>query len=319
MAGGLFALLDDVAVIARKAAVVMDDVAAGAAKASVKSAALVVDDTAVTPQYVANIAPARELGIVKRIARGSILNKLLIIIPLALILSQFAQWALPFLLIVGGSYLCFEGAEKVMNWLGLHVHEEHHSTVAADVSDEINPEDPEASENKLVSGAVRTDLVLSAEIMLIALTNIDTDAFITRLLTLIVVAVGMTVVVYGSVGLIIRMDDAGLSLMQKSNAAAKKLGRGLVAGMPKVLTTLTIVGTLAMLWVGGHLVVENLHQLHFDLPYEIIHGATDMVKSAGGFVYWLADTVLAGLAGLMVGLLIVGVTVLLAKVRGKAH
>ena len=217
MSGGLFALLDDVAALARLAAASVDDVGAAAGRASVKAAGVVVDDTAVTPQYVRGVTADREFPIVKKIAIGSLRNKLLFILPAALLLSQFLPWALTPLLMLGGTYLCYEGFEKV--WGAVRGHHDHDEPVAMQGPD---------AEKTVVSGAIRTDFILSAEIMVIALNEVAEEPFVSRALILIVVAIAITLLVYGVVAAIVKMDDAGLALAQRESAGAQKLGRGLV-------------------------------------------------------------------------------------------
>ena len=223
---------------------IVDDVLTAALKASAKTAGVVIDDAAVTPQYVQGLTPARELPVVWRIALGSLFNKFVIIIPLALLLSAFAPWVLPFLLIIGGTYLCFEGAEKVTEWFGAH-----HASEAAEPRDE----------RKLVFGAIRTDLILSTEIMLIALDSLDPDFGIWMTLgALVAIGLGMTVLVYGTVALLVKIDDIGLRLMKSPTRSVRRTGARIVASMPAVFRVISIVGTVAMLWVGGHLVIANL-------------------------------------------------------------
>lgn len=237
MAAGLAALLDDIAALAKLTAASVDDIAGAAGRASAKAAGVVVDDTAVAPRFVQGVNPKRELPIIKKITIGSLRNKLLIILPVALILSQFAPWLLTPLLMLGGTYLCFEGAEKVIEHLS---HQEHApNEPAADRG-------PEA-EKKITSGAIRTDLILSAEIMVIALNEVSHEPFLSRTLILIVVAIVITVLVYGVVALIVKMDDIGLALAQKDSEGAQKFGRGLVKAMPTVLSVISIVGVFAML------------------------------------------------------------------------
>ena len=216
MAGGLVALLDDVAVLARAAAASVDDIGAAAAKASAKAAGVVVDDTAVTPQYVHGLAAERELPIIRRIAVGSLRNKLLIILPAILLLSQFLPWLLTPILMLGGAYLCYEGAEKV--W---------HKLRPAMPTTTPRAEEALPDENTIVSGAVRTDFILSAEIMVISLNEVADQAFVSRAIILVVVALGITVLVYGVVGLIVKMDDVGLHLSERSEH-----GRGPVRPRP---------------------------------------------------------------------------------------
>ncbi|MEU8236562.1 DUF808 domain-containing protein [Actinoplanes sp. NPDC048967] len=297
MAGGLVALLDDVAVLARAAAASIDDVGAAAAKAGAKAAGVVIDDAAVTPQYVRSLAAEREVPIIKRIALGSLRNKFLIILPAVLLLSQFVPWLLTPILMLGGAYLCYEGAEKV--WAKIAHHEAHGA------GDGAAPD-----EKTLVSGAVRTDLILSAEIMVIALNEVIDEPFWSRLAILAVVAVVMTVLVYGAVALIVKMDDAGLRLAERSGALAT-FGRGLVRAMPLVLTGLTVLGTAAMLWVGGHILLVGTDELGLHWLYGAVHhveeAAHDAAGVLGGLVGWLVNTVFSAILGLIVGALIVAV------------
>ncbi|WP_329101219.1 DUF808 domain-containing protein [Micromonospora sp. NBC_01699] len=309
MASGLVALLDDVAVLARAAAASVDDIGAAAAKAGAKAAGVVVDDAAVTPQYVRSLASERELPIIKRIAIGSLRNKFLIILPAVLLLSQFVPWLLTPILMLGGAYLCYEGAEKV--WAKVA----HHGAHGAG-------EEKVLDENTLVSGAVRTDLILSAEIMVIALNEVIAEAFWSRLVILAVVALVITVLVYGVVALIVRMDDAGLRLAQLSGAAAS-FGRGLVRAMPVVLTVLTVVGTAAMLWVGGHILLVGADELGLHFLYGAVHhveeAAHDATGVLGGLLGWLVNTVASAILGLIVGALVVLVmTLTLHRRKPKA-
>jgi uncharacterized protein len=295
LAGGLVALLDDVAVLARAAAASVDDIGTAAAKAGAKAAGVVIDDAAVTPQYVRSLAAERELPIIKRIAVGSLRNKFLVILPAVLVLSQFLPWLLTPILMLGGAYLCYEGAEKV--WAKIAHHDAH------------GPGEEKAPDEKtLVSGAVRTDLILSAEIMVITLNEVVDESFWSRLAILAVVALVMTVLVYGAVALIVRMDDAGLRLAQLSGATAT-FGRGLVKAMPVVLTVLTVVGTAAMLWVGGHILLIGADELGLHVLYDAVHhveeAAHDATGALGGIVGWLVNTVASAILGLIVGLLVV--------------
>jgi hypothetical protein len=306
LAGGLVALLDDVAVLARAAAASIDDVGLAAAKAGAKATGVVIDDAAVTPQYVRNLASERELPIIKRIALGSLRNKFLVILPAVLLLSQFVPWLLTPILMLGGAYLCYEGAEKV--WAKIAHHGAHGAEQAQD-------------EKTLVSGAVRTDLILSAEIMVITLNEVIDETFWSRLAILVVVALVMTVLVYGVVALIVRMDDAGLRLSQRSGAAAT-FGRGLVRAMPVVLNVLTVVGTAAMLWVGGHILLVGADELGLHALYGAVHhveeAAHDATGAFGGLVGWLVNTVASAILGLIVGGLVVLVmTLTLHRRRSK--
>ncbi|MCI2238440.1 DUF808 domain-containing protein [Paenibacillus sp. TRM 82003] len=307
MSGGLVALLDDVAVLARAAAASVDDIGAAAARAGVKAAGVVVDDTAVTPQYVRGLAAERELPIVRRIALGSLRNKLLLILPAVLLLSQFLPFLLTPILMLGGAYLCYEGVEKVWGKLSGHGHGHGEQEQLAD-------------EDTIVSGAVRTDFILSAEIMVISLDQVTDEPFVSRAVVLAVVAVAITVLVYGVVGLIVKMDDVGLRLSRTPGSALAGLGRGLVKGMPRLLTALTVVGTAAMLWVGGHILLVGADELGLHAPYGLVHHAEEAVHEAtgalGGVLGWTTNTLGSALAGLVVGALVVLVVTLVARLRG---
>jgi predicted DNA repair protein MutK len=290
---------------------VVDDILTAALKASAKTAGVVIDDAAVTPQYVQGLSPARELHVVWRIALGSLFNKFVIIIPLALLLSAFAPWVLPYLLIIGGTYLCFEGAEKVTEWFGLH-----HAVAETETKDE----------GKLVSGAVRTDLILSTEIMLISLASLDPDFGIWMTLgALIVIGFAMTVLVYGAVALLVKIDDMGLALMKSPARGVRRTGARIVHAMPAVFKVISIIGTVAMLWVGGHLVIANLAETFWHGPHDVVHAVTHAVEAAGPVVVWIADTAMSAVFGLVLGLIVVvivtGVTRLLKRNQpaGVAH
>ena len=297
MAGGLVALLDDVAVLARAAAASIDDIGAAAGRASVKAAGVVVDDTAVTPQYVHGLNADRELPIIRKIAMGSLRNKLLIILPAILLLSQFLPWLLTPILMVGGAYLCYEGAEKV--WHRFSGHSDEHASGEQEMPDE----------KTIVSGAVRTDFILSAEIMVISLNEVAGEGFWSRAVILAVVAVGITILVYGVVGLIVKMDDVGLSLSQRPGKGISRFGHGLVKAMPRLLTALTLVGTAAMLWVGGHILLVGSDELGLHAVYGAVHHLEEVAHEAtgalGGVVGWLVNTLASALVGLLVGALIV--------------
>ena len=312
MSAGLFALLDDVAALARLAAASVDDIGAAAGRATAKAAGVVIDDTAVTPQYVQGIAAERELPIIKKIALGSLRNKVLFILPAALLLSQFIPWLLTPILMLGATYLCFEGAEKV--WGMIRGHDSHGAPVAAAGED---------AEKSMVSGAIRTDFILSAEIMVIALNEVADQSFVPRLIILLVVAVVITVVVYGVVAGIVKMDDAGLSLTQRSSSFAQKIGRGLVAGMPKLLAALSVIGTVAMLWVGGHILLVGADELGWHAPYSVVHHGEEYVHDVAGIgavLAWLVNTAASAVIGLVVGAIVVAVVhVLPFGKKKKAH
>jgi len=300
MSAGLFGLLDDVAALARLAAASVDDIGAAAGRATAKAAGVVIDDTAVTPQYVHGITAERELPMIKRIAIGSLRNKLLFILPAALLLSQFAPWLLTPILMLGATYLCYEGAEKV--WGRITGHDAHAAPTAAVGED---------AEKQMTAGAIRTDFILSAEIMVIALNEVADQSFWPRLIILVVVAFVITIAVYGVVALIVKMDDVGLSLAQRTSRFAQTFGRGLVTAMPKVLATLSAVGTVAMLWVGGHILLQGTYDLGWHPPYELVHHGEEYVSHAveavGGLLAWLVNTAASAVIGLVVGALVVGV------------
>lgn len=303
MSVGLVALLDDIVALAKLAAASIDDVGAAAGRASAKAAGVVIDDTAVTPRYTQGFSPQRELPIIKRIALGSLRNKLLFILPGALLLSQFASWLLTPLLMCGGAYLCFEGAEKILGSLTGHGAKDAQAEDAAAGTPE--------HEEKMVAGAIRTDFILSAEIMVISLNEVATEPFVSRTIILIVVALGITALVYGVVALIVKMDDIGLNLAERSNPASQRIGRALVAAMPKVLSALTIIGTVAMLWVGGHILLDGANKLGWHAPYGVVHhlelAAAHAAGGAGAVVGWLVNTLGSAIAGLVVGGLLVAI------------
>ncbi len=303
MSTGLIALLDDVAGIAKVAASSLDDVTAQATRAGVKAAGVVIDDAAVTPRYVVGFAADRELPIVGRIAMGSLKNKLLFLLPAALLLSFFAPWAITPLLMLGGAYLCYEGAEKVYEALWPHA-AEHHGAAAAAL-------DARQIEDQKVRGAIQTDFILSAEIMVIALNEVADEPLLNRTLILAVVGVAITVLVYGVVGLIVKMDDIGLHLTERRDAASRALGRGLVLGMPKLMAALSLIGIAAMIWVGGGIIVHGLEAFHVSEPGHLIHelgeAAAHAVPALSGMIRWTVEAAGAGLVGLALGAVIVAV------------
>jgi predicted DNA repair protein MutK len=306
MAGGLVGLLDDVAALAKLAAASIDDVGAAAGKASVKAAGVVVDDTAVTPGYVHGLAADRELPIIKRIAIGSLRNKLLLILPVAIILSEIAPTLVEVILMAGGTFLCFEGAHKIVH--ALKGDDDDHDEPAVVMG-------PEA-EQATISGAIRTDLILSAEIMVISLKEVIDEPLVSRALILVVVAVVITVAVYGVVAAIVKMDDVGLALAQRSSARVQAVGRGLVKGMPLLLSWLSTVGIAAMLWVGGHILLVGTHELGWDAPYDVVHDLEHHVEDVGSFsgvLTWLVNTACSAVVGLGIGLLVATVVARLPK------
>lgn len=310
MASGFFALLDDVAAIAKVAAASLDDTAAAAAKASAKAAGVVIDDAAVTPRYVTGFASSRELPIVGKIAKGSLKNKLVFLLPGALLLSFFAPFLITPLLMAGGAFLCFEGAEKIYEMFRPHDEE----------AEEVTDEDARAVEDRMVKGAIRTDLILSGEIMAISLATVADATIGEQAAALVVVGIGITALVYGAVALIVKADDAGLVLAGSRSRVLQAIGRGMVAGMPYLLKALTYIGTAAMLWVGGGIIVHGMEQYGVREPAHSIHHFAEVAGHATGSlgpaVEWFVGALGAGLVGLAIGAVIV---VLMHLKPGKAE
>ncbi|NGQ92078.1 DUF808 domain-containing protein [Rhodobacter sp. HX-7-19] len=317
---GLLALLDDVAAIAKVAAASVDDIAAAAAKAGTKAAGVVIDDAAVTPKYVHGFSADRELPIIWRIALGSMKNKLIILLPALLALDHFLPAAITPLLMLGGAYLCFEGAEKVVHALAPHADDK--------VEADFDTADPAHLEEEKVAGAIKTDFILSAEIMTIALSTIESPSFWLQAVTLAVVGALITVAVYGAVALIVKMDDVGLHMAATGRSGAgRALGRGLVRGMPKLMSALSLIGTAAMLWVGGNIVTHGLEVTHlWTWPYETIHHLADAtaaaIGTAQGFVAWAVTAFFDGIFGLILGVALIPVATriigpAIAAVTGK--
>jgi hypothetical protein len=312
---GLIALLDDVAAIAKVAAASIDDIAAAAGKAGAKAAGVVIDDAAVTPKYVTGFSADRELPIIWRIALGSVRNKLVILLPGLLLLQAFLPQAITPLLMLGGAYLCFEGAEKVVHMLAPHA--DH--AIEAD----MDVKDPAHLEEEKVAGAIKTDFILSAEIMTIALAAIGAGSIWWQGTVLAIVGVLITVAVYGAVALIVKMDDVGLHLAAAGlTGAGRAFGRGLVVAMPRLLAALSFIGTLAMLWVGGNIVVHGLDVLGWPAIYDWIHhvaeAAAHAVPAAAGLVGWLVTAFFDGIFGLALGLLLIPVATRLIAPAWKA-
>ncbi|GLO74294.1 hypothetical protein MACH18_13740 [Phaeobacter italicus] len=317
---GLLALLDDVAGIAKVAATSVDDVAAAAGKAGAKTAGVIIDDAAVTPKYVQGFEPARELPIIWRIARGSFFNKLILLLPVAMLLANFAPWLITPLLMLGGSYLCFEGAEKIFHVLFPHASHE--------IEEDMSVKDPGHLEEQKVKGAIKTDFILSAEIMTIALAAIEAPNVWMQAATLAVVGIGVTVAVYGSVALIVKMDDVGLYLTNNAlTPVGRGIGRGLVKFMPVLMWILSVVGTAAMLWVGGSIIIHGLEELGFGWLGHHIHDWAYAVGHAvpaawEGFAEWVAKATMDGVFGLAYGLLLIPLATkvvgpVIAAVSGK--
>ena len=300
MPSGLIALLDDVAAIAKVAAASIDDVAGAAGKAGTKAAGVVIDDTAVTPRYVTGLSPDRELPIIAKITVGSLKNKLLIILPVALLLAAFAPWAITPLLMIGGSYLAFEATEKIVEV----VTGDHHA------EEELFEADTVAElEARQVSGAIRTDFILSAEIMAIALASIEAMSIAMQAGALVLVAIAITAGVYGVVAIIVKLDDIGLHLAERRPAVTRAIGRGLVEGVPKLLKTLSAIGTAAMLWVGGGILLHGIEDLGFErFPHAVEDLAAAIAHQFGPMkpiMDWLSNAFAAAIVGLIIGIVLV--------------
>ncbi|KTT68473.1 DUF808 domain-containing protein [Sphingomonas sanguinis] len=312
MAGGLVALLDDVAAIAKLAAASLDDVAGASARAGAKAAGVVIDDTAVTPRYVVGLAPQRELPIIGKIALGSLRNKLIFLLPAALLLRVFAPWAITPILMAGGAFLCFEASEKILETL----------TGGHEDAAEAVPVDAKVLEDRQVSGAIRTDLILSGEIMAIALSELPDLSIGTQAIALALVGIAITIGVYGVVAAIVKMDDIGLHLARREGRAAQAIGRGLVKAMPLVLRVLAVVGTAAMVWVGGGIIVHGMEEFGLttlpDLIHDTAHHAGEAMPVACGAVAWIIGAIGSAIVGLIVGAVIVGVLHLIPR-RGASH
>jgi predicted DNA repair protein MutK len=307
---GLIALLDDVAGLAKVAAGSIDDVSAQAGRAGTKAAGVVIDDAAVTPSYVVGLSPARELPIIGRIAVGSLRNKLLFLLPAALALSFLAPWAITPLLMLGGAYLCYEGTEKIYE----AINPPRAHADAAGLSPALNAE---AFEERKVASAIKTDFILSAEIMAITLAAVPEGNLVVQALVLALVGTGITAVVYGVVALLVKADDLGLALIANGSSTrlgrlGRALGRGLVLGMPVLLKILGIVGTAAMIWVGGGILVHGLEGYGLPAIGHTIHHAAEVARHAfpqvGGAIAWAMGALGSGVVGLLIGAALIPVT-----------
>ena len=312
MASGFFALLDDVAGIAKLAAASLDDVAATSGRVGLKATGVVIDDTAVTPRYVAGLSPDRELPMIARIGLGSLRNKLLILLPAALLLNAVAPWAVEPLLMLGGCYLSYEGAEKILEALAS---QGHHGAA------EKTETDPTRLEEGKVKGAIRTDLILSAEIMAICLAEVAERPLYVEAIVLALVGIAMTVGVYGVVALVVKVDDIGLHLSRSGAAPIRILGRGLVRAMPPVLRALSIIGTAAMIWVGGGILIHGLAIFGIEAPERTLHGietaAVALAPAAlGDLVAWAVGAIGSGVVGLAVGSVLAGIGLGVKRLRG---
>ena len=312
MPGGLVALLDDIAALTKLAATSLDDVAAAAGRSGAKAAGVVIDDAAVTPRYVVGLTPDRELPIIWKIALGSLKNKLLFLLPAALLLSALAPWAITPILMLGGAYLCFEGTEKVIEALT----GSHHAEEVVEITD------PKELEDRQVGGAIRTDFILSGEIMAIALAELPDMSLVMQGTVLAAVGVAITIGVYGVVAGIVKMDDLGLHMAQRQSRATQMFGRGLVKAMPILLKALSIIGTAAMIWVGGGIIVHGVEEFGFGTVPHLIHDAAvaagTAVPALGGAVEWIVNAIGAGIVGLIVGGAIAGVMHLIPRKHAKS-
>lgn len=310
---GLLALLDDVAALTKAAAASVDDIAANTAKAGAKAAGIVIDDAAVTPQYVAGISPARELPVVWRIAKGSVRNKIVILLPAALLLAQFAPWAVTPILMLGGLYLSYEGAEKILHAFSTHPPQQSGAKPVAD---------PRHLEEQTVSGAITTDFILSAEIMTITLSAIPEGPFWMKAIVLAAVGIGITGLVYGSVAIIVKADDLGLLMARRGRlSVTRKLGCFLLRAMPYFMTALTVVGTVAMLWVGGSILLHGAEVLGFGAPAHVVEGWAARVTAVfpdvlAGAANWTTRAALDAIAAMAVGSVLVPIlAIVLPPVR----
>ena len=294
---GLLALLDDVAALAKVAAASLDDVAAQSLKAGTKAAGVVIDDAAVTPAYVSGFAAERELSIVGRIALGSLKNKLLFLLPIALLLGAVAPWAITPLLMLGGGYLCYEAAEKIL-------HAIHPATDHGDAAP--------ISEDKRVSGAIKTDFILSAEIMAITLESVAGSSTWTQAIVLGGVGAVLTILVYGAVALIVKADDIGLALTRYRTGIVRAFGRGLVVGVPILMKILTVIGTAAMAWVGGGIILHGVEKLGWPAPYEMLHHFA--VSTGPG--EWFVTAGVSGILGVAIGALLMPFAAIITRLRG---
>jgi predicted DNA repair protein MutK len=301
MVSGLLALLDDIVALAKVAAASLDAAAAQAVKASGKAAGVVIDDTAVTPRYVVGFAAERELPIVGRIALGSLKNKILFLLPAALLLSAFAPWAITPLLMIGGVFLCFEGYEKVHQMMAPH---DAHAHAALAESSAV---DASALEEEKVAGAIRTDFILSAEIMAISLASITAPDILTQAIVLFSVGVLVTAGVYGVVAIIVKADDFGVYLAQRGGTITGAIGQAAVHGMPPFLKMLSFVGLVAMLWVGGGIIIHGLHAYGIDGPEYVVHVISDVARAAiptiGDQLAWLGGAIASAIFGLVIGVI----------------
>ncbi len=300
MATGLLALLDDVAALVKVSAATLDDVPTQVAKTTGKVSGIVIDDTAVTPKYVVGLDPKRELSIIYQIAKKSLVNKALYLGPAALLLGYFAPWAIPYLLMVGGAFLCFEGYEKVHSIFSKSAH-----APDDEPTEEMKVITPEELEKERVGSAVRTDFILSAEIMAIAYATVADSPLMNQIVVLFVVAIFITVAVYGFVALIVKADDIGVHMAkERFNPTTRKIGRGIVKSMPGFLKILGYVGTAAMLWVGAEIIAHGIPFLHHSVE------ALEHSLASVPILAWLVKVLVLALGGVLLGAVIAQVVTL---------
>ncbi len=307
MAGGsLLMLLDDIATI-------LDDVSVMTKMAAKKTAGVLGDDLALNAQQVTGVRADRELAVVWAVAKGSFVNKV-ILVPAALLISAVAAWLITPLLMLGGAFLCYEGAEKVVhkfapNLLPHELDDEtaHHDRLVANADEQV---DLVALEKDKIRGAIRTDFILSAEIVVISLGVMTAATFATKAAALSTIAILMTVGVYGLVALIVKLDDMGVHLLNKPSSSSQAMGRALLAFAPKLMKFLSFAGTLAMFLVGGGILVHGIDILH--------HQAEDLAALSGVFGGF-TEAVYNGVVGLIAGLIILAVVIVAKKMFGKKH
>jgi len=293
MPSGLLALLDDISTLVKVSAASLDDVPTQVAKTTGKVSGIVIDDTAVTPKYVVGLDPSRELAIIFQIAKKSFINKILILSPAALLLGFFAPWAIQPILMLGGSYLCYEGYEKVHSMFS-----KHHDA-PEDQPEEVKVITPEELEKERITSAVRTDIILSSEIIAIAYSQVTDQPLLNQMVVLFAVAVFITAGVYGFVGLLVKADDIGLSLAKDNHSpSVRSMGRGIVKFMPHFFIILGYVGTAAMLWVGFEIITHGIPVLH--------HVVESLEHALAGVpaLAWLAKAIACAIGGLILGFII---------------
>ena len=305
MASSLLILLDDIATV-------LDDVAVMSKVAAKKTAGVLGDDLALNAQQVSGVRSEREIPVVWSVAKGSFINKL-ILVPLASVISLVAAWLINPLLMLGGLFLCYEGVEKVLHSLQ---HKKAHNEQEAAAELTHIETDLAAFEKDKIKGAIRTDFILSAEIVVISLGTVATATFLGKVLVLSIIAVVMTVGVYGFVAMIVKIDDLGLYLTQQASNFKQSLGRGLLAFAPKLMKTLTIVGTIAMFLVGGGIINHAVPLLHHLTAESVDH--IEHIPSIGNIIGPLTPTLINFVLGFVAGLLVLGLVQIIKKFWPKS-